>query len=121
MSGEKKEKEQRYPRGHRDSQRTPRVSKKRWSGKNRNKKRQGEPGPYKEWKMIGLLGVGAAFESGTIVVGAVAIVGAVGIAGLLFVGLLGLGAQSGLAGLIVLHLTSKHDVAEAGLHGIEFG
>src|SRR6266566_4368551 len=61
------------------------------------------------------LRIGAALEGGAIIVGAVGIV-----ARGLLLGLLGLGAQRGLAGLIVLGLARKHDVAEAGLDGVEF-
>src|SRR6266699_1696695 len=62
------------------------------------------------------LRIGASLECGAIVVGAVGI-----IARRLLLGLLGLGAQSGLAGCVVRDLAREHDVAEAGLHGIEFG
>src|SRR6266700_3698287 len=61
------------------------------------------------------LRIGAALERGAVVVGAVGIV-----ARGLLLGLLGLGAQRGLAGLIVLGLAREHDVAEAGLDGVEF-
>src|SRR5260370_33165531 len=62
------------------------------------------------------LRIGASLESGAIVVGAVGIV-----ARGLLLGLLGLGAQRGLARCVIGHLAREHDVAEAGLHGIEFG
>src|SRR6266702_5754121 len=61
------------------------------------------------------LRIGASLEGGAIVVGAVGI-----IARRLLLGLLGLGAQRGLAGLIVLGLAREHNVAEAGLDGVEF-
>src|SRR5258708_29796219 len=81
-----------------------------------------------EWlKWVGgssrpLLGVREALQRWAIFVGAVATGrGGVGIAGFLLVGLLGLGAQRRLARLVVLHLFGEHHVAQAALHGIEFG
>src|SRR5713226_6947408 len=62
------------------------------------------------------LRIGAALERRAIVVGAVGIV-----AGGLLLGLLGFRAQGGLAGRVVRNLARKHDVAQAALHGIEFG
>src|SRR5260370_6676039 len=62
------------------------------------------------------LRIGASLESGAIVVGAVGIV-----ARGLHLRSLGLGAQRGLARSVIGHLAREHDVAEAGLHGIEFG
>src|SRR5260370_34906969 len=62
------------------------------------------------------LGVGAALERGAIVVGA----GWVVASGLLL-GLLGFRAQRRFAWGVVRDLAREHDVAQAGLHGIEFG
>src|SRR5216684_154169 len=62
------------------------------------------------------LGVGAALESGAIVVGAGWVV-----AGGLLLGLLGFRAQRWFAGGVIRYLAREHDVAQAGLHGIEFG
>src|SRR5258708_7019259 len=61
------------------------------------------------------LGVGAALERGAIVVGAGWVV-----AGGLLLGLLGFRAQRWFAGGVIRYLAREHDVAQAGLHGIEF-
>ncbi len=62
------------------------------------------------------MGVGAALERGAVVVGG----GGVGAGGLLF-GLLGFGAERGLAGGVVGGFAGEHDAAEARLHRVEFG
>src|SRR5712664_1207513 len=62
------------------------------------------------------LGVGAALESRAIVVGAGWVV-----AGGLLLGLLGFRAQRRFAWGVIRYLAREHDVAQAGLHGIEFG
>src|SRR6266550_132624 len=62
------------------------------------------------------LRVGTALESWPVVVGAVGVV-----AGGLLLGLFGFGAQRGFARGVIAHFAREHDVAEAGLHGIEFG
>src|ERR1700674_2312647 len=65
--------------------------------------------------MLGL-GVRAALEGGAVVVGAVG----VGAGGLLL-GLLGFGAECGLAGGVIAGFAGEHDAAETGLHVVKFG
>jgi len=62
------------------------------------------------------LRIGAALERRAIIVGAAGVV-----AGGLLLGLLGFGAQRRFAGGVIRHLAREHDVAQAALHGIEFG
>src|SRR5260370_42123703 len=79
-------------------------------GWGREKERRGRPASTRL-----RLRIGAALECGPIVVGAVGI-----IARGLLLGLLGLGAQSGLAGGVVRDLAREHDVAEAALPLVKF-
>src|SRR5260370_2365997 len=61
------------------------------------------------------LRVGAALESGAVVVGAAGVG-----ARRLLLGLLGLGAQSGLTGSVVGNLAREHDIAKASFYRVKF-
>src|SRR5260370_33613868 len=85
---------------------------------NLQRKRAAEAGRFmcQKFSTPSRLRVGAALERGAVVVGA----GWVVASGLLL-GLLGFRAQRRFAWGVVRDLAREHDVAQAGLHGIEFG